>query len=57
MNLASWIVLLVVMSVVVLALRATFSKKKSSRGCCNCTNRESCAGCPVDSKLPDKLPR
>ena len=35
MNLASWIILLIVLVIVGLAIKATFFKKKSRGGCCD----------------------
>lgn len=35
MNLASWIILIVVVGVLALAIKATFFKKKSRGGCCD----------------------
>lgn len=60
MNLASWIILAVVIAIVALAIRATFFKKKSRGGCCDCGDLPSpsdcekqpspgcsaCSGCP-----------
>jgi hypothetical protein len=34
-NLASWIILLIVVAVLALAVKATFFKKKSRGGCCD----------------------
>ena len=35
MNLASWIILAIVVAVLALAVKATFFKKKSRGGCCD----------------------
>ena len=55
MNLASWVILGVVVLVVVLAIRATFCKKNRKGGCCDqgdeamsCTP-SACSSCPCGS--------
>ena len=60
MNLASWIILIVVIVVLALAIKATFFNKKSCGGCCDvgdqvdislhdacshCADRSNCSGC------------
>ena len=45
MNLASWIILGIVVAIVALAARATFSKKRRGRACCDAGDPISCAGC------------
>lgn len=49
MNLASWIILGVVIAVVALAARATFSKKGRSASCHGC---ESCHECEHGTSCP-----
>jgi hypothetical protein len=35
MNLASWIILAIVVAIIILAIRATFFKKSAKGGCCD----------------------
>ena len=35
MNLASWVILLIVLAILALAVKTTFFKKKSRGGCCD----------------------
>ncbi|MBE6473436.1 MAG: FeoB-associated Cys-rich membrane protein [Coriobacteriaceae bacterium] len=61
MNLASWVILGIVLLAVVLAIRATFFKK-SKGGCCDVGDSQGgcsasgCAGCSCSSCSAVKLP-
>jgi len=57
MNLASWIILVVVIAIVALAIRATFFKKNRKGGCCDTGDSpvtcdachcSSCSSCPIN---------
>ena len=62
MNLASWVILGIVLLAVVLAVRATFFKKKSKGGCCDVGDEpmgcsaSGCAGCSCSSCSAVRLP-
>ena len=68
MNLASWIILLIVVAVLALAVKATFFKKKSRGGCCDTGDahdarngrkvqemREACDGQDAKAECPDDV--
>ncbi|MBR2834182.1 MAG: hypothetical protein IKE43_00505 [Coriobacteriales bacterium] len=57
MNLASWIVLGIVLVIVGLAIKATFFGKKSAHGsCCDTGGRmPACTGCPSCSACAARL--
>ena len=57
MNLASWIILAIVITIVAFAIRATFSKKDHKGGCCDTGDPpatcdschcSSCSSCPIN---------
>lgn len=54
MNLASWIILAIVVVIVGLAVKATFFKKKSRGGCCDTSDKPSSHSC-CESKKPRGL--
>lgn len=49
MNFASWVILAIVIAIVAFAIRATFSKKKSS--CCGCAHDEPSPSAKADEAL------